>query len=290
MDDEAESREEGTIGLDPNNTILWAQVREGQPQMSIDIEGRLRPAGIKGNSTVYLGDVARATLRSLGPADPPHFESKPGYDEQRWTFSTSAGDVSMVVISDSYWGFGLLARCFLNRIEIIGPLALRARIVHDIAATLGRNPWEPSWTSRFEKRTSATISEHRNAWEGLIHHARDEMNEEIYTLSEKVAALRGSDDIELILNQAEQNLDEARAALVDLNAPAVERALSRATQALVEADPTTEVRSSEAAATGSEFLNWWDKTDEKEEVEASHLLEDDLPVVDLTGEEESDNS
>ena len=68
MDGEAESIEEGTIGLDPNKTILWAQVREGQPQMSIDIEGRLRPAGIKGNSTVYLGDVARAALRSLGPA------------------------------------------------------------------------------------------------------------------------------------------------------------------------------------------------------------------------------
>ena len=284
MDDEAESIVDATIGLDPNKTILWAQVREGQPQMSIDIEGRLRPAGIKGNSTVYLGDVARAALRSLGTADPPFFESKPGYDEQRWRFSTSSGDVSMVVLSDSYWGFGLVARCFVNQIEITGPLALRARIVHDIAATLGRNPWEPSWTSRFEKKTRATISEHRSAWEGLIHYARDEMNEEITNLSEKVSALRGGEDIELILNQAEQNLDEARAALSDLNAPAVERALARANQALVEADPTTEVRSSEAAAADSRILTWWDKT-EKEEVEASHLLDDELPVVDLTGEE-----
>ena len=177
--------------------------------MSIDIEGRLRPAGIKGNSTVYLGDVARAALRSLGPADPPFFESKPGYDEQRWRFSTSSGDVSMIVLSDSYWGFGLLARCFVNQIEITGPLALRARIVHDIAATLGRNPWEPSWTSRFEKKN----------------------------------------------------------------------------QALVEADPTTEVRSSEEAASDSRILTWWDKNEKEEEVEASHLLEDELPVVDLTGEE-----
>ena len=285
MDDEAESVVEGTIGLDPNKTVLWAQVREGQPQMSIDIEGRLRPAGIKGNSTVYLGDVARAALRSLGPADPPFFESKPSYDEQRWRFSTSSGDVSMVVLSDSYWGFGLVAKCFVNQIEITGPLALRARIVHDIAATLGRNPWEPSWTSRFEKRTRATISEHRSAWEGLIHHARDEMNEEITNLSEKVSALRGGEDIELILNQAEQNLDEARAALADLNAPAVERALARANQALVEADPSTEVRSSEIAASGSRILTWWDKTEKEEEVEASHLLDDELPVVDLTDEE-----
>ena len=285
MGDEAESLVGATIGLDPNKTILWAQVREGQPQMSIDIEGRLRPAGIRGNSTEYLGDVARAALRSLCPADPPFFESKPGYDEQRWRFSTSSGDVSMVVLSDSYWGFGLVARCFVNQIEITGPLALRARIVHDIAATLGRNPWEPSWTSRFEKRTRATISQHRSAWEGLIHYARDEMNEEITNLSEKVSALRGGEDIELILNQAEQNLDEARAALADLNAPAVERALARANQALVEADPTTEVRSSEAAAADSRILTWWDKTEKEEEVEASHLLDDELPVVDLTGEE-----
>ena len=285
MDDEAESVVGATIGLDPNKTILWAQVREGKPQMSIDIEGRLRPAGIKGNSTVYLGDVARAALRSLGPADPPFFESKPGYDEQRWRFSTSSGDVSMIVLSDSYWGFGLVARCFVNQIEITGPLALRARIVHDIAATLGRNPWEPAWTSRFEKKTKATIYEHRSAWEGLIRHARDEMNEEITNLSEKVSALRGGEDIELILNQAEQNLDEARAALADLNAPAVERALARANQAIVEADPTTEVRSSEAAASDSRIMTWWDKTEKEEEVEASHLLEDELPVVDLTGEE-----
>ena len=82
----------------------------------------------------------------------------------------------------------------------------------------------------------------------------------------------------------DRNLDEARVALADLNAPAVERALARATQALVEADPTTEVRSSEAAASGSRILTWWDKK-EKEEVEASHLLDDELPVVDLTGEE-----
>jgi len=32
-------------------------------------------------------------------------------------------------------------------------------------------------------------------------------------------------------------------------------------------------------------MTWWDKTDEREEVEASHLLEDEVPLVDLTGEE-----
>ena len=285
MESNDEAEPTGTIGLDPNITILWAQVREGQPQMSIDVEGRLRPAGIKGNSTVYLGDVARAALRSLGPADPPLFVALPAYDEQRWLFSTDAGDVSMHLRSESYWGFGLLARCFLNRIELTGPLAIRARIVHDIAASLGRNPWEPAWSARFTKVTGAESSEHRAAWEGLIDHARTDMNEEITTLSERIASLRGTENIDEILDEAGQSLDEARAALADHNAPAVERALGRAIQALVEADPTTEVRSSESAATRMGVMTWWDERGKQEEVEASHLLEDEVPLVDLTEEE-----
>ncbi len=43
-------------------------------------------------------------------------------------------------------------------------------------------------------------------------------------------------------------LEEATAALVDRNAPAVERALGRANSALIEADPSTEVLSSEYAS------------------------------------------
>ncbi len=285
MEADEEAERSGTIGLDPNVTILWAQVAEGQPQMSIDVENRLRPGGIKGNSTVYLGDVARAALRGLGPADPPHFDALPGYDEQRWRFSTASGDVAMQVRSDSYWGFGLIARCFLNRIELTGPLALRARIVHDIAASLGRNPWEAAWSSRFEKTSGATAAEHRAAWEGLIEHARADMNEEITTLTEKIAALRGPEEIEGILDEAQMSLEEARAALSDHNAPAVERALGRATQALVEADPTTEVRSSESAASRSATMTWWDERGKEAEVEASHLLQEEAPLVDLTEEE-----
>ncbi len=285
MEQGDEAEQAGTIGLDPNLSILWAQVGEGQPQMSIDVENRLRPAGIKGNSTVYLGDVARAALRALGPADPPHFDALPGYDEQRWTFSTASGDVSMRLRSDSYWGFGLIARCFLNRIELTGPLALRARIVHDIAASLGRNPWEATWSSRFTKVSGAEATDHRAAWEGLIEHARADMNEEITILSQKIASLRGPSEIEGMLDEAKLSLEEARAALADHNAPAVERALGRAIQALVEADPTTEVRSSESAANRFAAMTWWDERGQEAEVEASHLLEEEAPLVDLTEEE-----
>ena len=45
---------------------------------------------------------------------------------------------------------------------------------------------------------------------------------------------------------------------------------------------------SEAGAIGSGVFTWWDKKQQEDEIEASHLL-DELPVVDLTGRA-TDNS
>ena len=281
----------GTIGIDPNRTILWAQVNEGQPQMSIDSDLRLRPRGIAGNSSVYLGDVGRAALRSLGPADPPVFEELPGYDEQKWIMITQSGDIKMKIISRSYWGFGLISTCFLNRIEITGPLSLRARIIHDIAASLGRNPWESKFSSFFTRHTGATSEEHRVAWEGLIERAREEMNDDIIMLEEKLNSLKGIsngiENIDDILEEARISLDEARLALADHNAPAVERALGRVTSSLIEADPKTEIRSSESLANQGN-IDSKREISENSEVDASHLLED-IPLVDLTEEESQDS-
>ena len=277
----------GTIGLDPNLTILWAQVNEGQPQMSIDSDLRLRPKGIVGNSPIYLGDVGRAALRSLGPSDPPMFEQLPAYDEQKWTIVTQSGDIKMRIESRSYWGFGLIASCFLNRIEITGPLSLRARIVHDIAASLGRNPWEPKMSRFFAHHTKATTEEHRTAWEGLIERAREEMHDEISMLEQRLNSLKGiSSDVENIddlLEDAMMSLDEARVALSDHNGPAVERALGRVISSLIEADPKTEIRSSEALANQSNEISS-NRNSGKSEIKASDLLEE-IPLVDLTEEE-----
>ena len=75
----------------------------------------------------------------------------------------------------------------------------------------------------------------------------------------------------MLFRSAEMAIGEARAALADRNAPAVERALGRAASALIEADPATEVRSSESTA-------------KRDEVGAGHLL-DEIPFVDLSEEE-----
>ena len=274
---------EEEVGSDASRTVLYAQVRDGQPRMAIDEDGYLRPEGWPGSGgKVYLGDVAQAALRALGPHDPPRFVKQPGFDEQIWSLGSHANELQLTISSSPYWGFGLLPRCFLNRIEIFGPLGLRARCVHDLAASLGRNPWEPNRLRQFEKATRCEAAQHRSAWGDLITRASEDMSEEIDQLEDSLRRLRGSEEaVSDILDAAEMAIGEARAALADRNAPAVERALGRVASALVEADPSTEVRSSEASAQRESPHT---STTKRDEVEAGHLL-DEVPFVDLSEEE-----
>ena len=278
-----EAEEEEQIGSDASRTVLYAQVSEGQPRMAIDEDGYLRPEGWEGSGgKVYLGDVAQAALRALGPHDPPRFIVLPGFDEQRWSLGSHANDLRMSISSRPYWGFGLFSGCFLNRIELSGPLGQRARCVHDLVSSLGRNPWEPSRLRQFERVTGCEVALHRSAWQEMIVRASEDMSDDINQLEDKLRRLRGSDEVvEDALDAAEMAISEARAALADRNAPAVERALGRASSALIEADPDTEVHSSERSADGvpspsrREYVN---------EVQAGHLLEE-VPFVDLSEEE-----
>ena len=274
------------LGCDPNNSLLFAQVISGEPKMIIDGEGFLRSVNWHDKkNNVYLGDVANVSLRSLGPHDPPKFVKKPDFDEQRWVLTSSAGELKIKITSDVYWGFGLFSKCFYNIIELTGPLSLRARCVHDIMASLGRNPWEASRVKKFEKETNATISQHGKCWEELAKYARDEMEEEIKIVEEEVKSLIGTEKgIERILQLAKYAIEDARAALLDRNAPAVERALGRAITALIEAKPNTEVRSSELESLIIRAENI-DIRNKDEQINASDLLKNDIDFVDLTESE-----
>jgi len=274
------------LGCDPNNSLLFAQVISGEPKMIIDGEGFLRSVNWHDKkNNVYLGDVANVSLRSLGPHDPPKFIKKPDFDEQRWVLTSSAGELKIKITSDVYWGFGLFSKCFFNIIELTGPLSLRARCVHDIMASLGRNPWEASRVKKFEKETNATISQHGKCWEELVKYARDEMEEEIKIVEEEVKSLIGTEKgIERILQLAKYAIEDARAALLDRNAPAVERALGRAITALIEAKPNTEVRSSELESLIIRAENI-DIRNKDEQINASDLLKNDIDFVDLTESE-----
>ena len=273
------------LGCDPNRSLLFAQVMSGEPEMKIDEDNYLRNIGWQGNtSDVFLGDVANVSLRSLGPHDPPKFSKKPEYDEQKWTLNSSAGELKINIKSCSYWGFGLWAKCFYNEIELIGPLSLRARCVHDIMASLGRNPWEASRVKKFEKITNASLSEHGECWRDLAKYARNEMEEEINIVENEIRSLMGTDpEIKVILENAKNALEDARAALLDRNAPAVERALGRAITALIEANPDTEVRSSELDYIVSKSPN--NQQENTEVINANDLLNNEIDFVDLTESE-----
>jgi len=274
------------IGCDPNSSLLYAQVISGEPKMVIDEEGFLRTMNWNSKkNNIFIGDIANVALRSLGPHDPPKLIEKPGYDEQKWSLSSSAGELRMKITSKSYWGFGLFSKCFYNEIELTGPLSLRARCVHDIMASLGRNPWEASRIRKFENKTNATIIEHGKCWEDLARYARDEMEEEIKVVEESIKSLIGTDkEIKNILEAATFAIGDARAALLDRNAPAVERALGRAVTALIEAKPDTEVRSSELESMISRVKKIKLQNNESE-ISATDLLENDIEFVDLTESE-----
>jgi len=211
--------------------------------MAYDEGGTMLQFGTKGSfGKVYLGDVSRAALRSLGTHGPPKLTEMPMIDEQKWELECETEEIRMFISSRHYWGFGLFAKCFLNKIVIEGPLQTRARCAMDIVASLGRNPWEPVRVRAFERVTSGTMSEHNTSWEGLICVARESMSDDISRIQDSIHKMRGIDQSgDEILDSADEDLNRAREALADKNAPAVDRALSRASSAIVRADPNSEL-------------------------------------------------
>ncbi|MBA41564.1 MAG: hypothetical protein CMB17_06865 [Euryarchaeota archaeon] len=228
--------------MEEGKFVLWAQVRTGTPQMKVDKEGVLRPnAWPEGGSLVYLGDVTQAVLSSLGPHSPPEFIERPGFDEQRWTISVQSNELKILIRSESYWGFGLFARCYLNKIEIIGTRNDTARIAFDIIASLGRDPWATTFPFAFRRKTELSINDHQENWTELINAGKYELAENIELIADQYRKLIGKVDKigKEHLIGVDENITTARQALHDRNAPAVSRALSRAERSLILANPKT---------------------------------------------------
>ena len=77
------------------------------------------------------------------------------------------------------------------------------------------------------------------------------MSDDIALLQASVHRMRGVDEAgDAHLDSADEALDRAREALADKNAPAVDRALSRASSAIVRADPNSELGSMERELLG----------------------------------------
>ena len=300
--------------LDGLESQLFAQVHSGDPEMKIDQEARLRHANFPGaEGSLFLGDVTDALLRCFGAHEPPRVTELPGFDQQRWILVVSDPEVSITIESRSYWGMGLLSPRFLNSIKIVGPLNRRARIVFDLAAALGRNPWEAKWKNRFAKNTGVASTDEKEKWEALIEFGRDDLSNTIDSIRSKAESLEQelpslADDApdgwdgDLALEEigaAYAECEVAKDALHDRSATGVERALARAEAHIIEADPRTEVAAQfeggdvleEMAAIEADELDLTDQVLEFEEIpeEAirtqTALSEDEIPFIDLAEEE-----
>ena len=149
--------------------------------------------------------------------------------------------MKILIRSESYWGFGLFARCYLNKIEIIGARNNAARIAFDIIASLGRDPWVTTFPFAFRRKTGLSINDHQAEWTELINAGKFELAENIELIADRYRKLIGKVDStgKNHLLTVDENITMARQALHDRNAPAVSRALSRAETGLILANPKT---------------------------------------------------
>ena len=302
--------------LDPMESVLYAQVKSGNPEMKIDADGRLRHSNYPGaEGSLFLGDVADALLRGFGAHEPPRVVEVPAFDQQRWKIEFSDSELSITIESKAYWGFGLFASCFLNTIRMKGSLHRRARLTFDLVSALGRNPWEATRKGRFAKVTGTDSGNHKAAWEELLERGKEDLNNSIQSMQTQALALEemlpqlaedapegwGIDFAEKKIMQLRDECEMAKDALHDKTAAGVERALARAEKLLIEADPRTEVSSQHED--GEDLLDSMIEVDNEEidltekillheelpeEIRRTHdaLNEDDIPFVDLTSEEE----
>jgi hypothetical protein len=203
---------------------------------------------------VYLGDVATNTLAYLDHPETPHFSKPPKFNEQKWTFKTQSGGLQLIISSDSYWGLGLFNSGYLNRIELKGSPESYARLLFDLSASLGHRPWEFFHSSSALKYLSkqdggVSLKTNELAWKGAIETARSIFDEQIFMVEEqgKVVQKRikstsdsknwTAEQAKRSIESAQYDLEVAKGALADGNAPGFERAIARAEAYFIEADP-----------------------------------------------------
>ena len=298
------------IDKEPGTSILFAQVKSGKPLMKVEQNGNLLRH--KNHPTdggpVLIGDVTDTLIRVFGPHEPPFFEKKPRFDEQDWRLSISDSTMKISITSHSYWGFGLFSRCYLNKIELRGSLKRRARIIFDLISSIGRNPWEAFWNSRWEKVTQTSIETHKKQWNELLEFAKENMEEEINrsqvlidNLEKKLKGIKTSDyegwnknDSMKLIGDANLEIEKGRELLHDRNATAVERALARIEVLLIQADPSKEIKSNvfdEANELLDEDLVLEAVPIEEKIIHLEKLPDDDLedlPLVDLVNKLEEE--
>ena len=123
---------------------LIAQVRAAEEGFEFDFEDRsVRRVGSSshGGGRIYLGDIVIALQRAIRSFHAPIVLDVPRFDEQRWVMRLAGERAIVTVTSRAYWGFGLMARCYLNLLEFEGESDDIASATHDLVAMLPHAPW-----------------------------------------------------------------------------------------------------------------------------------------------------
>jgi hypothetical protein len=283
------------VGLSNTTTRVVAQVHRANASHKVEHSTNLlRPKGYSlPSNAVYLGDVAIALLANLSQPETPEFSQPPGFNEQKWIFSTQSGTLHVHIESHAYWGVGLFNSGYLNVIEITGPHEHRMRLLYDLRASVGRNLWEFKHRSSARKWmvkhcNGATLEGNETTWLEALASAKVAFESSIEILEQRMAVVQkrmqkpheGSDYVlekaEVAFTAAELDIGMARKALAEENAPGLERALARAEAALIEADPSTGLLTSEYDASAPLGLTL--RADDSPPAIASS----DLEIVDLT--------
>ena len=246
----------GNRGYDESPLVVYAQVGQAKANHRVENDtGFLRPKSFTlPSKVVYLGDVATHALAYLENPETPHFSEPPQFNEQKWKFETQSGGLGLTISSTSYWGFGLFNSGYLNRIVLKGSPQSYARLLFDLSASLGHRPWEFFHTSAARKYLTkegagVSLESNEESWKKAFETARSVFDEQIFMVEEQGKAVQkrmknrlGSEDwnamqAEKAIEHADYDLEVARGALADGNAPGFERALARAEAYFIEADP-----------------------------------------------------
>ena len=299
-------------------SILICQVRSAKAEHKMDETNfLLRTKHFPSTSkVVYLGNVTSTLISLLENPETPMFTVPPSYNEQKWSLETTSGQMKIKITSDSYWGLGLFNSGYLNTIILEGPINLRSRIVYDLTSSLPYKPWEFKHLSsarKWIKRKYPNLDEktNQNSWLELIDYSNQRFKEIIQVMkdatekvSQKVKINQSTEywDKEkagVSLAAAEFDLELAKGALADNNAPAVERAIARIEASLIEADPETGVHENESLEdVNKERIIISEITidsQENSEVDIDSInqidsvpLNEDIPLIDLTFEAEQE--
>ena len=134
------------------------------------------------------------------------------------------------------------------------------------------------------------VEENEKRWKTLIDHAKEDLTEKIDHVSDTLANVKKLPDIEdsnVDILAAESDINAAKMALSEDNAPAVMRAIARIEASIIKADPRIDIKTDVLDEAEDVLFEHVIEIGDITEVVVDHIHEEeDIPFVDLTQEEE----